>query len=141
MQQRGFEEIHSAEGSWWYDGRISLIQRLLRRFGAHDEVICDVGAGYGAMCPALKPFGRTTAYEPNLDVRDIREICAKNCDEVSDAADLSDLVQKRKEAFSLVTLLDVVEHVEDDLGFLKQPNRIVKPGGHMLVTVPAFMFL
>jgi SAM-dependent methyltransferase len=122
----------------WYDGRTFLVQRLLRSFGAKAETICDIGAGYGAMCPALKPFGHTTAFEPNEDAR---AHCVKNCDAVFNSGDLSELVRNKAGDFSLVTLLDVVEHVEDDLGFLKQVNEVIKPGGHVLVTVPAFMSL
>jgi 2-polyprenyl-3-methyl-5-hydroxy-6-metoxy-1,4-benzoquinol methylase len=138
MNQRAFEEIHSAEGSWWYDGRIFLIQRLLRKFGAHDEEICDIGAGYGAMCSTFKPFGRTAAFEPNPKAR---AFCADNCDKVLEADDLTKLVLRRPQFFSLISILDVVEHVDDDIGFLNQLNLLIKPGGHLLVTVPAYMAL
>jgi SAM-dependent methyltransferase len=138
MQQRAFEEIHLAEGTWWYDGRAFLVQRLLRSFGAKTEKICDIGAGYGAMCPALKPFGHTTAFEPDVDAR---AHCVENFDTAFGSGDLSELVRSEAGEFSLVTLLDVVEHVEDDLGFLEQVNKVIRPGGHILVTVPAFMSL
>src|SRR5207247_10213123 len=42
--------------------------------------------------------------------------------------------------FDLVTLLDVVEHVDDDLGILREAQRYVKTGGWTIVTVPAYQF-
>jgi SAM-dependent methyltransferase len=39
--------------------------------------------------------------------------------------------------FSTVTLLDVIEHVEDDVGMIRKAARLVLPGGRMIVSVPA----
>jgi len=36
---------------------------------------------------------------------------------------------------------DVTEHIEDDLGFLRELGGILRPGGRLYVTVPAFPFL
>jgi SAM-dependent methyltransferase len=43
--------------------------------------------------------------------------------------------------FNAVTALDVIEHNEDDLAILTDSHRVLKPGGHMIITVPAFMWL
>ena len=138
MQERAFEAIHTAESSWWYRARIFGVQRILKHFKAHDEKICDIGAGFGAMCPALKPFGHTTAFEPDAEAR---SKCVSNCDALSSATNLNEFTKKETGNFSLITLLDVVEHVEDDLTFLRQVGELVPVGGHLLVTVPAFMGL
>ena len=45
------------------------------------------------------------------------------------------------ESFDLVTALDVVEHIDDDLGALREMKRVLKPGGQLLLTVPAYRFL
>lgn len=45
------------------------------------------------------------------------------------------------ESFDLVTLLDVLEHTADDLVTLEEMRRVVRPGGYLLVTVPAYQVL
>jgi SAM-dependent methyltransferase len=39
--------------------------------------------------------------------------------------------------FDIVTLFDVIEHVDDDVGVLRQAHGALAPGGHVVVTVPA----
>jgi len=138
MQEEGFKGIRDAENSWFYRSRSFAIRRVLSGFKAKNEKICDIGAGYGAMCPTLKPYGKVTAFEPDAEVR---KICAENCDDAFPSSELSELVAKERGKFTLVTILDVVEHVEDDEAFLKQLHELITPGGHILVTVPAFMWL
>ena len=45
------------------------------------------------------------------------------------------------ESFDLVTALDVVEHLDDDIAGLKEMRRILKKGGKTMIFVPAFMWL
>jgi hypothetical protein len=138
MQEKAFEGIHQAEDSWFYRSRALAIQCVLSRFKIHNETICEVGAGFGAMCPALKPFGHVTAFEPDAEAR---KKCMENCDAVLPMSTISEVVQTKRQNFSFLTLLDVIEHVEDDIGFARELGELIPVGGHMLVTVPAFMWL
>jgi SAM-dependent methyltransferase len=45
------------------------------------------------------------------------------------------------DSFDLAVTLDVIEHLEDDLGALRELRRTVAPGGSLLVTVPAYPWL
>ena len=44
-------------------------------------------------------------------------------------------------SFHLVTCLDVIEHIRDDQRALRELFRVTRPGGHLLVTVPAYQAL
>lgn len=44
-------------------------------------------------------------------------------------------------AFGLVSLLDVVEHCDDDVQVLRECYRVCSPGAYLAVTVPAFQWL
>jgi hypothetical protein len=41
----------------------------------------------------------------------------------------------------LVTAFDIIEHVDDEAGALRELARVCRRGGYLLVTVPAFQFL
>jgi SAM-dependent methyltransferase len=47
----------------------------------------------------------------------------------------------REGAFDLVIALDMLEHVEDDAGAARELLRALRPGGCLLVTVPAYQWL
>jgi SAM-dependent methyltransferase len=41
-------------------------------------------------------------------------------------------------SFDLVTTLDVIEHIDDDVAALREMRRVARPEGRLLVTVPAY---
>lgn len=52
-----------------------------------------------------------------------------------------DTVELESNSASVVTLLDVLEHVDDDRAVLMEMSRITRPGGLIVITVPALKFL
>ncbi len=44
-------------------------------------------------------------------------------------------------SFDLVLATDIVEHVADDVAAIAELRRVLKPGGHLLLTVPTFPLL
>jgi 2-polyprenyl-3-methyl-5-hydroxy-6-metoxy-1,4-benzoquinol methylase len=128
---------------WWFSGRRRIVDTLLRRFlGAHKNDsapretlrILDVGCGTGGMLPVLSRHGRVTGIDQEplaLDYCRRRGITDVHLQESYDAP----------AAFDVVTLFDVLEHVDDEAGFLKKVGRWLRPGGLLLLTVPAFPML
>lgn len=43
--------------------------------------------------------------------------------------------------FDVITLLDVLEHLDDDLGSLRELFSLLRPGGLLLLTVPAYQWM
>jgi SAM-dependent methyltransferase len=133
---REVEETH-----WWYVGR----RRILSEFvaGAVRDVkdrkpqILDVGCGTGGNVVMLNEHGE--AY--GIDVsKDAVQFChERGLERVELGA--ADELPFEGGKFDLVTALDVVEHLDDDLGALKEFHRVVRPGGKILIFVPTFMFL
>jgi SAM-dependent methyltransferase len=54
---------------------------------------------------------------------------------------LPDQVPYQEEFFDLITALDVIEHIDDDVGSISAIRALLVPGGKCIFTVPAYMFL
>ena len=98
--------------------------------------ILDVGCGTGANLEMLSRFGRAEG----VDVSDeALEFCRSKGLRVHKG--LAEDLPFADEEFDLVTGLDVVEHLDDDVAGLREMRRVLKPGGRIMVFVPAFMWL
>jgi len=137
---RSFAELHERR-HWWFVGRrrilASLLEDLLRE--GRDLRILDIGCGTGGMIPVLSPFGRVTGIDPSEDaVRYSRE-------RYGEAAEFLRVDFPREippgEGHDLVTLFDVLEHLDDDAEALRRAAGLLREGGRMVLTVPAHRFL
>lgn len=122
----------------WELARSDFFQRVLAGAGLLDgtPAVLDVGAGDAWLARQLAAVARLgtivcwdTAYSDALLAdRDLGR-----------AEGLRHVAARPAERFDLVLLLDVLEHVEDDAAFLRTlVDDNVAPGGHLLVSVPAW---
>jgi SAM-dependent methyltransferase len=125
----------------WFAGRTRAILAALdaemdaRANGAPRKVL-DIGGGAGNMAHHLAHYGQVTGidYHPRpLAVAAQRGL--EVCQAVGDALPFAD------DEFDLAAMLDTVEHIEDELGVFQECRRVLKPGGKVVITVPAFMWL
>lgn len=130
------EDVH-----WWFVARRNILLTILERYvGASTSGRCrilDVGCGTGTMLTYLARFG--DAQGVDIDAEAIEYCHARGLTHVSQSA--ADSLPFDSETFDLVTALDVIEHIDDDIGVLREMRRVLKPGGRLLVTVPAYRFL
>ena len=89
--------------------------------------LLDIGAGHVPFRPHLEK--QVTVYH-TLD----REKRVEEIDFVSDAQDMSGLISSCR--YDTVLLLDVLEHVPDPSSVLSEINRILRPGGKLILSVP-----
>ena len=95
----------------------------------------DVGAGSGVFSRMLMESGeveRATCVDPNYEDRHLGE---------QDEGRLSFVRTATAEAVDAVMMIDVLEHVDDDLALIKQYSDTAKPGTRFVFSVPAFNFL
>lgn len=150
MQQHTYAIMRRVEEThWWFAGRRRIIKSFLERLCSKLNVehsmngnvaplkILDVGCGTGANLEMLSEFGESAGVDISGDALSFcRERGLENVKQgAAEALPFDD------GSFDLVTGLDVVEHLDDDLGGLKEMRRVLRPDGHALVFVPAFMFL
>ena len=124
---------------WWFRVRSCIItdqlQFLLK--GSPSMQILNVGAATGASTEMLQPFGEVSSLEYD-------QPCVDYCRKVLNLDVIQGSITALPYAdasFDLVCAFDVVEHVEDDRLAVSELIRVCKPGGHVYVTVPAYMSL
>ena len=123
---------------WWYLARRQIVEAMIARTGLNGAEILDMGCGGGGNCPMLARFGRVRGVEMDPEARAAAG-SRRSC-EVADG-DLPDRIPYGMDQFDLVTLLDVLEHVAEDVTSVHRLAERLKPGGRIVVTVPAYMFL
>jgi SAM-dependent methyltransferase len=143
MQQHTYGIMDEVEGShWWFVGRRAILESFLKTLvqGPKSKVqspkILDVGCGTGANLEMLAQFGTAQG----VDVSDAAlEFCRKKGLDAKKG--LAEELPFEDESFDIVTALDVVEHLDDDVAGLREMHRVLKKGGKTLIFVPAFMWL
>lgn len=140
MDRLIYDRIRELETDhWWFVGRRKVLRRLLGRIGAPaDAKILEVGCGAGGNVPLLREFGAVAALEPDDESR---AYASERLGLAIDTGLLPDGLPYQPETFDLVCAFDVVEHVDDDAGSVKALARLVKPGGAILTTVPAYPWM
>ena len=126
------------EHHWWYRGRRRIIRAELDRLPLPEGArILDAGCGSGRTLEELKDYGDTYGIELEPMAAELAR--GRGCGEVR----VGSLEEIPWEAgtFDLITCLDVLEHIPDDRLTLRELRRVSKPGGWLLVTVPAYQAL
>jgi SAM-dependent methyltransferase len=126
------------EHHWWYRGRRRVIRAELDALGLPTGIeILDAGCGSGATMRELADYGTVRGVE-----------LSEQAAEVARARGVGEVVVGRLEqlpwpdaSFDLITCLDVIEHTPDDRVTLGELRRVCRPGGRLLVTVPAYQSL
>lgn len=150
MQQHTYAILRRVEEThWWFVGRRRIIKGFLerafrdRRAGLENPdqqsrlKILDVGCGTGANLEMLSEFGEAEGVDVSSDA--LTFCRARGLRNVKQGE--AEALPYEDNSFDLVTGLDVVEHLDDDVAGLKEIRRVLRRGGHTLLFVPAFMFL
>ena len=145
MQAHTYAIMRKVEDAhWWFVGRRriigSFVERIcaeLRSEGKTEARILDIGCGTGGNLELLSRFGRAEGVDISSEALDFCR--ARGLKNVRQGA--AETLPFANESFDLVTGLDVVEHLDDDVAGLREMRRVLRPGGHLLLFVPAFMFL
>ena len=121
---------------WWFLARRRILEQLIVRVVRPPEGarVVEVGCGTGHNLAMLGKFGELDASELDSSAR---ALSTKRLGREVKEAKLPDLSMFKRNSYDLIALLDVLEHVPDDLGSLRAIHRRLKPGGALLLTVPA----
>jgi 2-polyprenyl-3-methyl-5-hydroxy-6-metoxy-1,4-benzoquinol methylase len=118
---------------WYYISK----GRAMRIFLGDMKIpeVLDVGAGSGIFSRQLMDEGlcdRAVCLDPNYP---------KEKTECHNGKQIHYVKSIEKSSQKLILMMDVLEHVPDDVALLKKYVDSMEVGGHILITVPAFQFL
>ena len=124
----------------WFAGRTRAILKYLDlevgEGSSGGRSVLDIGSGAGNMAHHLGHYGHVIGVDYNP--RPLAVAAQRSVDSIQG---LGNQLPFADAEFDLVALLDTVEHIADEFGVFYESLRVLKPGGKLLVTVPAFMWL
>ncbi len=122
----------SDDTHWWFRSKALHVSAALARHGS-EGLLIDVGAGSGGVTSQLSWSGPRLATDGNEDLVDIARD-RHGLDAI--VADVGSVGRPAGSA-AAVCLLDVIEHLPDEEPALREAHRLLRPGGRLVVTVPA----
>ena len=141
MNHAEYETMYRLESHyWWFVARRQLVTDIVTEHvqsGRNSARILDVGCGTGATREALASCG--TIFGADMSAEALAFTRSRS--EGPLARSRVERLSFVDGCFDLVTALDVLEHADDDLASMKELFRALRPGGLLVITVPAFGFL
>jgi SAM-dependent methyltransferase len=130
--------VNHEDRHWWYRGRRRIVSDALERLALPPSSrVLDAGCGSGRMLDVLSLYGEACGLDMNPD----SVALARRRGHVDVQEGVVEVLPWADETFDLVTLLDVLEHTASDRQALNELRRVVRRGGHLLLTVPAHQAL
>lgn len=128
------------EQHWWFASRRDMVFDIIRNLHLSSEAnILEIGCSGGPLLLALRAAGYHRLQGIDVSEKGIALAQERGLTEVAlmDGAHLT----FPDASFDLVIASDVLEHIEDDIQALREWRRVLRPGGQLIVFVPAHPYL
>jgi 2-polyprenyl-3-methyl-5-hydroxy-6-metoxy-1,4-benzoquinol methylase len=139
FKSEGLGPLHGHEQKHpWFQHRVKIIHKAFRVHARKNDEILEVGAGTGYTAHTLKEAGYG-----NLSIGEMHKSGLRYAREYG----LENLYQfdirtpPFREHFDVVALFDVLEHIADDELAVRNIHDMLRPGGRVILTVPAHWWL
>lgn len=144
MKEYEYEKLFKLQETyWWFRGKHYLVSRIMEDLfglpGTRSLRILDVGCGTGYITRWMSRYGDVTG----VDMADIAlEFCARNGLTSLKKGSVSQIPFPDNQ-FDVVCALDILYHraVVDDEAAIRELTRVLKPGGHLIITTSAMKCL
>lgn len=136
MQSAHFQLVADVDRThWWFAGRREIVGAILREVLSPGATVVDVGCGPGGTVASL-----STAYDAlgiDLSVDAVQLAADRFPDLTFVCGEAPRDLDPHRQHIDAYLLMDVLEHVEDDVGLLGRLVEGLEAGAIVLVTVPA----
>lgn len=138
MRKDLFEDLYTLEEQhWWHISKRRGVENYIQDYlKKKDAKILDVGCGTGKNLEQLKKFGQIYGLDSSSEaIKFCKKRGLKNI-----RLGKADDMPFQQNSFDLITLLDVLEHTDDNKT-LREAYRVLKKDGLLMLTVPALPWL
>jgi SAM-dependent methyltransferase len=139
MKPEEYELMYRVEDHhWWYAGMRAISAAMLAEVGTPSRIL-DAGCGTGRNVVELDKLGRAVGVD--LSAVPLRLAARRGLTRLARAS--IGALPFADETFDAVTAFDVLCHgaVLDERAALRELRRVVRPGGHVLLHLPAYPWL
>src|SRR5262245_47520708 len=125
---------------WFYAGKRDIVRHWIERLHPlrPHHLLADVGAGTGTFAAEMSAACQVMALDDHEESIGLAR--AKLGPDRVQRGTCANLPLSAG-SVDVLTALDVIEHVEQDRAALLEFSRVVRPGGLVVLTVPALMML
>jgi len=138
MSAETFDVMHRVEREhWWFAAKRALVVQALQGDGPRGLAV-DVGCGTGAVLDELAALGYRRVLGTDLDPHALRLTATRLPGGAGVARAVAEALPLPTGTVDVLSSLDVVEHLADDVLALREYARVLRPGGRLLLAVPAY---
>lgn len=143
MREDLYRDLYVKEQDyWWHIGKRAIVYSLLDRYlhrgkDAGARRALDLGCGTGLNLDHISRYAQPVGTDFSEEAL---HFCRQRGHELLCKADAAELPFPDSQ-FDIITALDVIEHLDDDLAALTDLRRVMRPGGLLIISVPAYRFL
>ncbi len=140
MDRQIFDRMQAIEDRhWWFRARREILADQIARLPLPPAAkVLEVGCGTGGNLAMLARFGALSAIEPDPAAR--AHATQRSGVPVA-AGGLPGDIPFPAGGFDLAAALDVLEHVDEDTASVEKLATLIKPGGFLVATVPAYQWM
>ncbi len=138
MKEEAARQHYEERATWLNRGRLALLSTLLARHapkGARE--VLDIGAGHGSNVEVLSAYG-------TVDANELSPVSAARLESRDDVRDVyTDPIPEVRidRVYDIVCATEVLEHIRDDAAATAWVAEHLRPGGILVATVPAYMWM
>jgi len=143
MREDLYRDLYVKEQDyWWHVGKRAIVYSLMRRYlprgkRVEERRALDLGCGAGLNLDHMARYAQPVGTDFSEEAL---RFCRERGHELLCKADAAELPFPDSE-FDIITALDVIEHLDDDHAALAELRRVMRPGGLLIISVPAYKLL